>query len=112
MSNKPPSDAIGFEPIDPWNSEYLSISRRNLPHLNVPGATYFITFRSTIELSPAARDVVFATILACNQKKIDLDAAVVMPDQLNGASWTIRTVSSGHSSRASQAKACATFRNS
>jgi REP element-mobilizing transposase RayT len=83
MSNKPPSDATGFEPIDPWNSEYLRIGRRNLPHLNVPGATYCITFRSIMELPPAARDVVFATILACNQKKIDLDAAVVMPDHVH-----------------------------
>ena len=82
MSSKPPSnpDMGGFEPIDPWKSQYLAVRRRNLPHLGVPGATYFITFRSKTELSPAARYVVFATIRACNQTSIDLDAAVVMPD--------------------------------
>jgi REP element-mobilizing transposase RayT len=85
MSHKPPANADpdGFAPIDPWNSRYLNIRRRNLPHLNVPGATYFITFRCNRELSPAARDVVFGTILACHQKKLDLDAAVVMPDHVH-----------------------------
>lgn len=82
MSSKPPSnpDTGGFEPIDPWKSQYLMVRRRNLPHLGIPGATYFITFRSKTELSPAARNIVFATICACNQTSIDLDAAVVMPD--------------------------------
>ena len=82
MSGKPPSnpDMGGFDPIDPWKSQYLTVRRRNLPHLGVRGATYFITFRSKTKLLPAARDVVFATIRACNQTSIDLDAAVVMPD--------------------------------
>jgi REP element-mobilizing transposase RayT len=82
LSGKPPSnpDAGGFDPIDPWKSQYLTVRRRNLPHLGVPGATYFITFRSKTELSPATRDIVFATIRACNQASIDLDAAVMMPD--------------------------------
>lgn len=56
------------------------VRRRNLPHLAVPGATYFITFRAHVELPPAARDVVIASICACNQMSIDLEAAVVMPD--------------------------------
>jgi hypothetical protein len=63
------TDRDGFEPIDPGNSKYLSIRRRNLPHLNVPGATYFITFRSIRERSPAA-PMVFGTILACHQKSL------------------------------------------
>jgi len=82
MNGKRPSnpDTGGFEPIDLWKSQYLTVRRRNLPHLGVPGATNFITFRSKTDLSPAARDVLFATIRACNQTSIDLDAAVVMPD--------------------------------
>jgi REP element-mobilizing transposase RayT len=82
MNSKPASnpDTDGFEPIHPWKSQYLTVRRRNLPHLAVPGATYFITFRAKTELSPAACDVVIATIRSCNQKSIDLDAAVVMPD--------------------------------
>ncbi len=55
---------------------------RNLPHLAVPGATYFVTFRcrSGVELAAQARDVVIEAIVECDQKTIDLDAAVVMPD--------------------------------
>jgi len=76
-------ESAEFQPIDPWQSEYLSVRRRNLPHLAVPGATYFITFRAKTELSPAARDIVFAAIVGCNQTSVDLDAAVVMPDHVH-----------------------------
>src|SRR5229473_6912549 len=84
MSSKQPSnpDSGGFEAIDPWKSEYLVVRRRNLPHLGVPGATYFVTFRcrSNLELIAQAQDMVIAAILECDQKSIDLDGAVVMPD--------------------------------
>ncbi len=84
MSSKQPSnpDSGGFEAIDPWKSEYLVVRRRNLPLLGVPGATYFVTFRcrSGVELAAQARDVMIAAIVECDQKSIDLDAAVVMPD--------------------------------
>jgi REP element-mobilizing transposase RayT len=84
MSAKPPSNPdTAFGPIDPWRSEHLTINRRNLPHLAVPGATYFITFRAKAELSPTARDVVFANICACDQQTIDLEAAVVMADHVH-----------------------------
>ena len=84
MSSKQPSNpnSGGFEAIDPWKSEYLDVRRRNLPHLGVPGATYFVTFRcrSGVELAAQARDVMIAAIVECDQKSIDLDAAVVMSD--------------------------------
>jgi hypothetical protein len=85
MNGKPPRDleSAEFQAIDPWKSEYRTLSRRNLPHLSVPGATYFITFRAKTELSPAARDVVFAAIVGRNQKNIELEAAVVMPDHVH-----------------------------
>ncbi len=84
MSAKPSSNPDpAFEAIDPWRSEHLTIRRRNLPHFDVPGATYFVTFRAKAELSPAARDLVFATICACDQRIIDLEAAVVMADHLH-----------------------------
>jgi len=69
-----------FQPADPWNSEELVFKRRNLPHLQVSGASYFVTFRSTIVLPPAARDLLLAEIRTCEGKYIDLDAAIVMPD--------------------------------
>jgi REP element-mobilizing transposase RayT len=84
LSRKEPSETglDGFQPIDPWKSEDLVFKRRNLPHLEVPGATYFVTFRCgpKLELPPEARDLAFAAIQACDRKTIDLDAAVVMPD--------------------------------
>jgi hypothetical protein len=85
MNSKPSRDfeSAEFQAIEPWKSEYLAVRRRNLPHLAVPGATYFITFRAKTELSPAAREVVFAAIVGCNQKSINLDAAVVMPDHVH-----------------------------
>jgi hypothetical protein len=72
-------DSLGFEAIDPWKSEYLAVRRRNLLHLEVPGATYFVTFRCrpTSELPAQARHLVLAAILECDQKSIDLDAAVI-----------------------------------
>jgi REP element-mobilizing transposase RayT len=75
----------GFQPVDPWNSETLSFKRRNLPHLVVPGATYFVTFRcySNLVLSYHARDLVMTAIQVCDGKSIELDAAVVMPDHVH-----------------------------
>src|SRR5215469_15963877 len=80
-----PSEANGFAPIEPWKSEYLSVRRRNLPHLAVPGATYFVTFRTRprVELSPRARDLVLAAIQQCDKKSINVDAAVIMPNHVH-----------------------------
>ena len=71
-----------FQPIDPRKSSELVVRRRNLPHLEVPRATYFATFRcrSSADLSAQARDLVMAAIVKCDQASIDLDAAVIMPD--------------------------------
>lgn len=84
MRNKQSStpESGRFEAVDPWQSEYLAVRRRNLPHLEAPGATYFVTFRcrSSADLSAQARDLVMATILDRDQASIDLDAAVIMPD--------------------------------
>jgi REP-associated tyrosine transposase len=72
----------GFQPVDPWKSEDLIYTRRNLPHLEVRGATYFVTFRCQryVQLPNRARDLIMAAIEACDGKSIDLDAVVVMPD--------------------------------
>jgi REP element-mobilizing transposase RayT len=74
-----------FQPIDPWKSRQLLVRSRKLPHLEVMGATYFVTFRChpKFQLPPEARDVVIAVIRAQHQKSIDLDAAVVMPDHVH-----------------------------
>ena len=59
-------------------------TRRNLPHIQRPGATYFVTFRLRGGvLSPAERDIVLACCVFPDAKKICLHAAVVMPDHVH-----------------------------
>ena len=79
------TDTPGFQSVDPWKSKELTYTRRNLPHLQAPGATYFITFRCNrgIQLPDRTRDLIIAAIQACNGTSIDLDAAVVMPDHVH-----------------------------
>jgi REP element-mobilizing transposase RayT len=74
-----------FQPVDPWKSSELVVKSRKLPHLTVTGATYFVTFRThaRFQLSPDARDLVIAAIQAQQQKSIDLDSAVDMPDHVH-----------------------------
>jgi REP element-mobilizing transposase RayT len=84
-SKEPPRTPEGFQPVNPWKSDEFLFRRRNLPHLEVPGATYFVTFRccSDVVLPAAARDLMMAAIKNCCQTSIDLDAAVVMPDHVH-----------------------------
>jgi REP element-mobilizing transposase RayT len=74
--------STAFKAIDPWKSKSLVFRRGSLPHVEVPGATYFVTFRcfAKIVLPPDARDRVIAAIEACDGASIDLDAVVVMPN--------------------------------
>jgi REP element-mobilizing transposase RayT len=74
-----------FQPLDPWKSSELVVRSRKLPHLEVAGATYFVTFRchSKFQLPPRTRDLVMAVIQEQHHKTIDLDAAVVMPDHVH-----------------------------
>ena len=57
-------------------------TRRQLPHLQTPDSTYFVTFRCRpgLFLPKPARAIVMSAIRHCNGARIDLDAAVVMPD--------------------------------
>ena len=72
----------GFQPVDPWNRDDLKKKRRNLPDLQVGVATYFVSFRCRpgVVLTPKARDLVMAASRFWDGRRIDLDAAVVMPD--------------------------------
>jgi REP element-mobilizing transposase RayT len=76
------SSGTGFQPVNPWKSRELAARARNLPHLEVPGATYFVTFRCRrgVVLADEGRDAVASAIQYWNGARIDLDAAVVMPD--------------------------------
>ncbi len=60
------------------------VTRRNLPHWQIGGAWYFITFRTRgIALTPAARDAVADAILFNHNQKYALAAAVIMPDHVH-----------------------------
>jgi REP element-mobilizing transposase RayT len=87
MSEKRPAvpELYEFQPVDPWKSDERVVRSRKLPHVEVSGATYFVTFRchSRFQLLPQARDVVMAVIQAEQQNSIDMDAAVVMPDHVH-----------------------------
>src|SRR5208283_5396128 len=72
-----------FQAVDPWLAEDLVFKRRNLPHLSVSGATYFVTFRSGVFLPPSARDLIVTVIRGFTLEYIDLDAGVVMPDHVH-----------------------------
>ena len=111
MSEKYPSAAEldDCQPVDLWKSRELVVKSRKLPHLTVTGATYFVTFRTRarFQLSPDARDLVMAAIQAQQQKSIDLDSAVVMPDHVHAILRVLAPAGiGGYPSRRSQAKAC------
>lgn len=81
--------------MNPWKSPELSFRRRHLPHLELPDATYFVSFSCLHkrELPPEARDLVMAQIRSLDKDTIDLDAAVVMPDHAHAIFRLIGTLS-------------------
>jgi REP element-mobilizing transposase RayT len=87
VSQKHPAavELSDFQPLDPWKSSDVVVRSRKLPHLEVAGATYFVTLRchSTFQLPPQARGLVMTVIQEQHHKTIDLDAAVVMPDHVH-----------------------------
>lgn len=59
--------------------------RRNLPHIEKFYAVYFVTFRTRNDLflPPAARTIALNHCLFENSRKIDLHAAVIMPNHVH-----------------------------
>src|SRR4051812_46789227 len=72
-------------PREDWCMEFTYGTRRHLPHLGRPGATYFVTFATVrrIELTLQARDIVMQTILHDHRVAYWLHCAVVMPDHVH-----------------------------
>ncbi len=59
-------------------------TRRNLPHWESPGQTYFVTFNSTCgHLPEAARQLAFDACLFWHGKRCTVHACVVMPDHVH-----------------------------
>jgi REP element-mobilizing transposase RayT len=58
----------------------FSVYRRNLPHYELPGSVYFITFRTAkgFRLSDQARDITLESVRFHAGKKYELYACVVM----------------------------------
>jgi REP element-mobilizing transposase RayT len=70
----------GFQPV-----QSFQISRRNLPHWQLPGSVYFITWRCLpcIKLSPGERHITLEALRYWHGIKWQLYAAVVMPDHVH-----------------------------
>jgi len=70
----------GFQPVE----QKLFKTRRNLPHWQLGGSTYFVTFRTKgVELTPPARQLVLNSCLHFDGNRYNLWTAVVMPDHVH-----------------------------
>jgi REP element-mobilizing transposase RayT len=71
------SGRTGVQPV----RGVLKITRRNLPHWQIDGRAYFVTFRLRKgQLTAEERDIVLGACLHWHEKKWHLYAATVMPD--------------------------------
>ncbi len=63
----------------------LKITQRDLPHWEIDGAVYFITFKTweKLELTPAARQIVLDACLFFHEKRYQIFVLVVMPDHVH-----------------------------
>jgi putative transposase len=62
----------------------LTINRRNLPHWQLPGSTYFITFRLKLGIiSDDERQIVIDAIKHIHKIRYFVTVAVVMPDHIH-----------------------------
>ena len=70
----------GFQPVE----QNLFKTRRNLPHWQMGGSTYFVTFRTNaLELGPEARTIVLDACRHFDEIRYKLWSVVVMPDHVH-----------------------------
>lgn len=83
MAGSSPSPAsLSAERLRPIYDE--TVHRRHLPHIQRPGATYFVTFRTAGgSFTPPERDVVMDCCLISDGDLYCLHAAVCMPDHVH-----------------------------
>src|SRR4030042_3939141 len=74
------SGGTGVSPVHSFK-----ITRRNLPHWQMPGSVYFITWRCKDyqTLSPGERTIALEAIKYWEGRKWTVSAAVVMPDHVH-----------------------------
>jgi len=67
------------------NEPQIKITERRLPHWELDGAVYFITFKTwkKLELNPAAQQVVLDACLFFNHQRYIVFVLVVMPDHVH-----------------------------
>ncbi len=83
--NSEKNSGTGFQPVreEPVREE-LHITRRNLPHWQMGGSTYFITFKTNkLELALPTRKIALDACLYFNGQRYTLWTAVVMPDHVH-----------------------------
>ena len=63
----------------------LKIRYRDLPHWEIDGAVYFITFKTweKLELTPSARQIVLDACLFFQRKRYEIFVLVIMPDHVH-----------------------------
>ena len=63
----------------------FKINQRRLPHWELDGAVYFITFNTweKLELTPEARQIMFNSCLFFNKKRYEMFVLVVMVDHVH-----------------------------
>jgi leucyl-tRNA synthetase len=90
----PEISAEGFEPRDPFprgepSPSDLLREERFLPHLELPGATYFVTWRCVKGkmLGPKERDEALQALTHWDGERCQVFATVVMPDHVH---WIVR----------------------
>ena len=68
-----------------FNSQFIMKFKKPLAKLEIPGATYFITFVTwqRLELIPPARKIVLNSCLFFHQKRYTIYSAVIMPDHVH-----------------------------
>ncbi|HXG17911.1 MAG TPA: DUF1156 domain-containing protein [Methylomirabilota bacterium] len=79
------SGSTGFQPVhsQPVQGD-LFITRRNLPHWQMGGSTYFVTFRTkNLELPSEARKLVLEACRHFDGQRYTLWTVVVMPDHVH-----------------------------
>ncbi len=86
----PPLGPQGFVGRDPYppgaRSPFdIEVKRRDLPHVTLPGATYFVTWRlaNRSALAPDERSRVVEALRHFDGTTVDLYAACVMPDHVH-----------------------------
>jgi len=86
----PPTRPAGFVGRDPYppkekSPSDLEVRSRKLPHLTMPGATYFVTWRAADgrSLDESARDEVLAAFANRHLTSMQVFAAVAMPDHVH-----------------------------